>query len=702
MLIVYDKNFVDMVNKLIDEQNKEELSPKKQKKKEMEPIDKWIKSQNFKTTEDIEVPELLLEQVIGQDKSVGIVRKSAEQKRHVMLIGDPGTGKSMVARAMTAFLAKEELEDIIAYPNHDDSNMPHIRVVPGGKANEIIKAQRAEAKKRKEQQSSMIITIVFMIVALSIFAAIVPAITESGFDSSKVQITWLFLGIIAAFMIFLIFSRGALTQRKELQHVPKILVSHEKKDLPPFIDATAAHSGALLGDVRHDPFQSAGLETPPHQLVEAGSIHRAHKGVLYIDEINTLSLPSQQHLLTAIQEKKFQITGQSERSFGAMVKTEPVPCNFILVSAGNLDALKGMHPALRSRIRGYGYEIYLNSNMDDTNENREKLIRFVAQEVKKDERIPHFDKNAVSEIIHEAQRRAGRKGKLSLRLRELGGLIRAAGDVAVEKGDKIVTQVHVLQAKIIAKSLEQQVVDRAIEQHQEYRSFKTQGEEVGVVNGLAVHSADPSMSEFSGLVLPIVAEVTPAGSESEGKVIATGKLGEIAKESVLNISAIIKKYMGKDITAHDIHIQFIGTYEGLEGDSASISVITAVISAMEGVPARQDTAMTGSLSIRGTVLPIGGATAKIEAAAKAGIKRVIVPKSNLRDVLIEDKYKRNIEIIPVETLTEVIDNTLVGEGKAKLLRKLRDMKPLKITGKVELESEKKMMASRTQTKQKET
>ena len=66
-----------------------------------------------------------------------------------------------------------------------------------------------------------------------------------------------------------------------------------------------------------------------------------------------------------------------------MVKTEPVPCDFILVSAGNLDALRGMHPALRSRIRGYGYEVYLNSTMDDNQENRKKLIRFVAQEVKK-------------------------------------------------------------------------------------------------------------------------------------------------------------------------------------------------------------------------------------------------------------------------------------------------------------------------------
>jgi Lon-like ATP-dependent protease len=660
------------------EQTEAEKEQNEQSKEQLPPIDKWIQTVEFKTTEEIKVPDNLIDQVIGQDQTVAIVKKAAEQKRHVMLIGDPGTGKSMVARAMTEFLPKGELEDIIVYPNNEDTNTPTIRVVPAGKATEIIKTQRDEAKRKVEQQNSMILGIVLLIVTLSLVAGIVTG-----------HIEYAIFGVIAAVMVYLIVARGGFSQRRELQMIPKILVAHDKNDTPPFIDATAAHSGALLGDVRHDPFQSAGLETPPHQLVEAGAIHRAHKGVLYIDEINTLGLPSQQHLLTAIQEKKFQITGQSERSFGAMVKTEPAPCDFILVSAGNLDALNGMHPALRSRIRGYGYESYLNSVMDDTYENRMKLIRFVAQEVKKDGKINHFDKGAVAEVIHEAQRRAGRKGKLSLRLRELGGLIRVAGDIAYDRKDKIITQDHVIEAKRIARSLEQQVADRALESQKSYRSFRTLGEEVGVVNGLAVHSGDPSMSEFSGLVLPIVAEVTPAGSQSEGKVIATGKLGDIAKESVQNISAIIKKYMGRDISKHDIHIQFIGTYEGVEGDSASISLITAVISAMENVPVRQDVAMTGSISIRGTVLPIGGVTAKIEAAAEAGMKTVLIPKANLNDVLIEDKYKEIIEIIPVETLTDVLQTALVGNGKEELLRKLKEMRPPKIIGKVELETERK-------------
>ncbi len=89
----------------------------------------------------------------------------------------------------------------------------------------------------------------------------------------------------------------------------------------------------------------------------------------------------------------------------------------------------------------------------------------------------------------------------------------------------------------------------------------------------------------------------------------------------------------------DIHIQFIGTYMGVEGDSASVSVATAVISAIEGIPVRQDLAMTGSLSVRGDVLPVGGVTYKIEAAVKAGIRTVLIPRMNINDVLIEERSK---------------------------------------------------------------
>lgn len=192
---------------------------------------------------------------------------------------------------------------------------------------------------------------------------------------------------------------------------------------------------------------SGGLGTPAHERLIPGMIHRASGGVLFIDEISTLQPHSQQELLTALQEKKYPITGQSERSSGAMTRSEPVPTDFILVAAGNLETIQHMHPALRSRIRGYGYEVYMNNTMDDTPENRDKLAIFIAQEVEKDAKIPHFTKEAVEVMIDEARRMASTSGKLTVRLRELGGLLRAAGDLAVEDNAKFVEPKHILEAK---------------------------------------------------------------------------------------------------------------------------------------------------------------------------------------------------------------------------------------------------------------
>ncbi len=625
-------------------------------------VDLWIEGQGFQTTADIKIPDKLADQVIGQDAAVEVIKKAAEQKRHVMLIGEPGTGKSMLAKSMTEYLPKGELQDVIAYHNPDDPNEPKVRVVPAGKGKEIVTAQKKEAQAKKQQKASMFTFFIIMVLLLTIAAFI-----STGYNPNV-----LFFGIILVAIIFLATRYSG--NRTENYMVPKLLVTHEDGDAPPFIDATGAHAGALLGDVKHDPFQSGGLETPAHERLEVGAIHKASKGVLFLDEINMLRIESQQSLLTALQEGKFSITGQSERSSGAMVKSESVPCDFILVCAGNLDAMQGMHPALRSRIRGYGYEVFMRSTMPDTDENRTKLIRFVAQEVARDKKIPHFDRKAVGEIVKEAQRRAGRHGRLTLRLRELGGLVRVAGDIAREKHQPLVTSEMVVEAKRIARSLEQQIADRYLESRKEYKTFTTEGDEVGIVNGLAALNTESSMSEYSGIVLPIVAEVTPAQTKSGGRIIATGKLGEIAKEAVQNVSALIKKYTGEDISNHDVHVQFIGTYEGVEGDSASISVATAVISAFEDVAVDQTLAMTGSLSVRGQVLPVGGVTAKIEAACEAGLKRVLIPRSNLRDVVLEERYIGKIEIIPVETLNEVLEKALMGGPKKDgLLLKLSNL-----------------------------
>jgi Lon-like ATP-dependent protease len=618
-----------------------------------------MKEFNFNTTKEIKVPNLIIDQIIGQDRAVELLKKIAKQRRNLLLIGQPGVGKSLIAQALAELLPKEKLQDIVAFKNISDENIPLIKTYPRGKAEKLL-------MKKKIQSISSFRTQSFIFFILAIIAIMSPWWIRKEYGdimaAASLISSMIFLGLL---VIFLNLSKRM--NFNQSGDTPKILVNNSKMEKAPFIDATGAHSGALFGDVLHDPLQSGGLGTPAHERLIPGMIHRANKGVLFIDEIANLKPQSQQDLLTVLQERKFSITGQSERSSGAMTRSEPVPAEFILVASGNSDTLKHMHPALRSRIRGYGYEVYTDSEMDDNPKNRQTLVQFIAQEVKKDKKIPHFTKAAVMEIINEARKRSGRAGKLTLRLRELGGLIRASGDVALDERAKFVELKHINKAKELSRTLEQQIADKYIEQKKEYQVITTKGKLIGKVNGLAVLGSD---NYYSGIVLPIESEVTFGGKKAD--FIATGQLGKIAQEAVKNVSAIILKYFGEDIKEkYDVFVQFIQTHEGVEGDSASIAVATAIISALKKVPIKQDYAMTGSLSVRGEVLAVGGVTSKVEAAIEAGITTVIIPKTNEKDLLLSEENKKKVKIIPVETIEEVLKNALDWTNHKILLNKIK-------------------------------
>ena len=221
-----------------------------------EEANKLLGDIDFKDTSSIKVPDKLIDQVIGQDEAVEVIKKAAYQRRHVMLIGSPGTGKSMLGKAMSELLPVEELQDVLIYPNPEDNNMPRVRVVPAGRGKQIVDAQKMEVRKKVQTRNMFLMLIVMALIVYSYYTG------------------QLLFGVIAAALIFLSL-RYMLP--KEDAMVPKLLVDNNGKKKAPYMDATGAHAGALLGDVRHDPFQSGGLETPSHERVECGSIHKAHK-----------------------------------------------------------------------------------------------------------------------------------------------------------------------------------------------------------------------------------------------------------------------------------------------------------------------------------------------------------------------------------------------------------------------------------------
>src|SRR3990172_6949476 len=182
------------------------------------------------STKDIAVSKLLIDQVIGQEHAVEVVKKAANQRRHVMMLGTPGTGKSMLAKSMAELLPKEELQDVLIYNNPDDSNNPKIRIVPAGKGKEITDAHKLEAQKRTQARNMFVMLLVLGIVAYSYFVA------------------QLLYGIIAAVLIAIMMRQF---MPKESLFIPKLLVSNAGKEIAPYMDATGAHAGALLGDVRH-------------------------------------------------------------------------------------------------------------------------------------------------------------------------------------------------------------------------------------------------------------------------------------------------------------------------------------------------------------------------------------------------------------------------------------------------------------------
>ncbi len=449
---------------------------------------------DFEDTSKLVVPPSLLDQVIGQEEAVRLARLIAKQRRHLLLVGPPGTGKSMIAQAI-ATLLPQPTQEVSVLHNPAKPERPFMEVRTRAQMKEQMKALGKEpggVMLKPEQVPS------FVSERLGIKCRECGKLSSPEEDVCPHCQAQKFR--LPAGPFDDLVTGSELPEREDMVHTTRVMDGHEDlvvfermedglvraldaKDMAKmqkgdtqlprnvllpiersaFVQATGASETELLGDVRHDPYGGhAQIGTPPYTRVVAGAVHEAHEGVLFVDELIALGR-LQRHLLTAMQDRKFPITGRNASSTGASVRVDGVPCEFILVAALNTSDVRKILSPLRSRIAGNGYELLVNATMPDTEENQLKMARFCAQEIRRDGRIPHADAEAVAKLVEESRRRARAVDQvtgLSLRLRALSGILKSAGDLAVSEDAPLILGKHVADAIVRGKPIEEQIAKR--------------------------------------------------------------------------------------------------------------------------------------------------------------------------------------------------------------------------------------------------
>ncbi|WP_371368436.1 Lon protease 2 [Sporomusa rhizae] len=411
------------------------------------------------------------------------------------------------------------------------------------------------------------------------------------------------------------------------------------------LDATTARfdergiADPLIGTV-HDPiYQGAGqLGMAGIPQPKPGAVTKAHGGVLFIDEIGELHHIQMNKLLKVLEDRKVFLDSSYYNSEDTNIPQHihdifqnGLPADFRLIGA-TTRMPQDIPPAIRSRCVEIFFRPLLPDEISTIALNAAKKINYV------------LDEGAL-EVI----KRFATNGREAVNIIQIAaGIVQSSG-----KAERTITQADaewVINFGQYSPRPEKKI------------PLKPQ---VGVVNGLAVYGSNIGML----MELEVTAVPNPYGT---GNLTITGIVDEeeigspgrtmrrksMAKGSLDNVLTVLAKEFGIEYHKYNIHVNFPGGTP-VDGPSAGVTVAAAVYSAVNNIPIDNTVAMTGEISIRGFVKPVGGVSAKIVAAKQAGARRVIIPSENWQEL-----YKNmDIEVIPVETFQEVLKHAMIKTGE---------------------------------------
>lgn len=382
-------------------------------------------------------------------------------------------------------------------------------------------------------------------------------------------------------------------------------------------------SNPLLGSV-HDPiYQGSKKDLAEIGVPEpkTGLVTEAHGGILFIDEIGELDSFLQNKLLKVLEDKRVEFSSSyydpDDKNVPKYIKylfDNGAPADFVLIGATTRSPGE-INPALRSRCT----EVYFEPlNAVDI----EKIVTNAAK------KLGAILEKGVSELI----------ARYTIEGRKAVNILADAYGQALLRSKNTEPK----RVKVMLKDVEEVLsVGRFIPYE---RAEDLDGKEIGKVSGLGV-------AGFLGSTLEIEAVAFKAKKAGSGHIRFNDTAGSMAKDSVFNAASVIRRVTDKDIKDYDIHVNVVGGGK-IDGPSAGAAITLCIISALLEKPIRQDLAVTGEISLRGHIKPVGGIFEKIYGAKRKGIRIVTVPKDNEREI---PRNLKDIEVKAISDINELLD-----------------------------------------------